>query len=212
MYLPRLFAVDDLNQLHDFIDQHSFATIVTSGPDSELIASHIPILLDRGISPDGIPPYGVVRGHVAIHNPQLEHFKAGAPALVIFQGPHTYVSPSWYAKAENVPTWNYTAVHAYGVPEIGGRDSLIELLKDLAERHESGFERPWTFDPDAPWIQKSLPEIAPFRIKIEKLEGKFKLNQNRTAADRAGVIQALSQSEDPMAQAVSELMQAMKPR
>jgi transcriptional regulator len=200
MYVPKLFAVEDLAQLQDFMQEFNFATIVTQR-DGELTASHIPFLLDRGVE-----PYGVLRAHVAIGNPQLDDFRSGSQALVIFQGPHTYVSPSWYVKPENVPTWNYTVVHAYGVPKILDRDAMLALLKDLVAKHEKPFEQPWDFDPNAAWIQRQLSAIAGFELKIEKLQGKFKLNQNRTPADRAGVIEALSASDDPLQQAVARLM------
>jgi transcriptional regulator len=200
MYVPKLFAVEDLAQLQDFMEQFNFATVVTQR-DGELTASHIPVLLDRGVE-----PYGVLRAHVAIKNPQLEDFRAGSQALLIFQGPHTYVSPSWYVKAENVPTWNYTVVHAYGVARMADQAATLAHLKQLVNKHEKTFEQPWDFDPNAPWIQRLLPGIAAFEIKIEKLQGKFKLNQNRAPEDRAGVIETLSASEDPLQRAVASLM------
>jgi transcriptional regulator len=200
MYVPKVFAVDDLVQLQDFIEEFNFATLITHR-DGELTASHIPFLLDRGVQ-----PYGMLRAHVAIRNPQLEDLRSGSQALVIFQGPHTYISPSWYVKPANVPTWNYTVVHAYGVPKILDQAAMVALLKDLVGKHEKSFERPWDFDPNDPFMQKQFPEIAGFEIQIEKLQGKFKLNQNRTAADRAGVIETLSASEDPAQRAVAGLM------
>jgi transcriptional regulator len=200
MYVPKLFAVEDLDRLHDFMEQYNFATVVTQR-DGELTASHIPFLLDRSVE-----PYGALRAHVAIKNPQLEDLRSGAQALVIFQGPHTYVSPSWYVKRENVPTWNYTVVHAYGVPKILDLAGMVALLKDLVGKHERRFEKPWDFDPNDAFMQRQMPQIAGFEIKIEKLEGKFKLNQNRTAEDRAGVIDALSHSDDPLERAVASLM------
>ena len=200
MYVPKVFAVDDLAKLQDFMEEFSFATMVTHR-DGELTASHIPFLLDRSVK-----PYGALRAHIAIRNPQLKDLQSGCQALVIFQGPHSYVSPSWYVQPENVPTWNYTVVHAYGAPKIGDRAAMVALLKDLTGKHESPSEQPWDFDPNAAWIQKLLPEIAAFEIKIEKLQGKFKLNQNRTPADRAGVIEALSGSEDAQQRSVAKLM------
>ena len=117
---------------------------------------------------------------------------------MIFQGPHTYISPSWYVKPENVPTWNYTVVHAYGVPKIGDQAAMIALLKDLTgQAREARSNPPWDFDPNAAWIQKLLPEIVAFEIKIEKLQGKFKLNQNRKPADREGVIERSRQVKIP---------------
>jgi transcriptional regulator len=200
MYVPKQFVVEDLARLQDFMEEFSFATIVTQR-DGELTASHIPFLLDRSVE-----PYGTLRAHIAIRNPQLKDFQSGSEALVIFQGPHTYISPSWYAQPENVPTWNYTVVHAYGVPKIGDKTAMMELLKDLTGKHEGSFEQPWDFDPSAAWIQKLLSEIVALEIKIEKLQGKFKLNQNRTQADRAGVIEALSASEDSLQRAIADLM------
>ena len=147
-----------------------------------------------------------MRAHVAIGNPQLQDFQAGSQALVIFQGPHTYVSPSWYVNPENVPTWNYTVVHAYGVPRVGDPRTAINHLRELVNKHEKSFEKPWDFDPNATWIQRLLPGIAAFEMKIEKLQGKFKLNQNRKPEDRAGVIEALAASDDPSQRAVAEVM------
>jgi transcriptional regulator len=200
MYVPKAFAVEDLSELQDFMEEFNFATLVTQR-DGDLTASHIPFLLDRSVE-----PYGVLRAHVAIRNPQLDDLRSGSQALVIFQGPHSYISSAWYVKPENVPTWNYTAVHAYGVPKISDQAATVALLKDLVSKHEKPFEPPWDFDANAAWIQNLLPEIAGFEIRIEKLQGKFKLNQNRSAADREGVIEALSGSEDPAQRAVASLM------
>lgn len=200
MYVPEAFAVDDIPRLQDFMEQFNFATLVT-GRAGELIASHIPFLLDRSVE-----PRGALRAHIAIRNPQLKDLQDGSQALVIFQGPHTYISPSWYVNPENVPTWNYTAVHAYGAPKIGNKSAMIALLKDLTAKQEASFERPWNFDSEAAWVQKLLNDIVAFEIRIEKLEGKFKLNQNRKPEDRAGVIEALSTSDDPSQRAVTKWM------
>ena len=200
MYLPRAFAVEDVPQIQDFMEEFNFATVVTQ-TGGELTASHIPFLLDRGVE-----PYGVLRAHIAIRNPQLKDLQSASQALVIFQGPHTYVSPSWYVNPENVPTWNYMVVHAYGTPKIGNKAAMIELLKDLTRKQESSFEKPWDFDPGAAWVQKLMMEIVAFEIKIERLEGKFKLNQNRKPENRESVITALSASEDPAQRAVASWM------
>jgi transcriptional regulator len=206
MYVPKPFAVEDVPRLHDFMEEFNFATVITQR-DGELTASHIPFLLDRSVQ-----PYGVLRAHIAIGNPQLKDFQTGSQALVIFQGPHTYISPSWYVNPKNVPTWNYTVVHAYGVPEIGDRASMIALLKDLTAKHERPLEPPWDFDADADWVQRMLPGIAAFEIKIDKMQGKFKLNQNRLPEDRNGVIETLSSSEDPGQRAVAGRMTTNEPR
>jgi transcriptional regulator len=191
MYLPSAFAVKDLRVLHDFMERYSFAMLVT-GHSDELLVSHIPMVLDRDSG-----PYGRLRGHLAIGNPQLAHLESGSEALVVFQGPHLYISPSWYAAAHNVPTWNYTAVHSYGVPKMADQAATVLVLKDLVRQHESSFERPWDFDPDASWVQGMMRGIAAFEIPIERLQGKFKLNQNKMPADRARVAEVLAASEDP---------------
>jgi transcriptional regulator len=191
MYLPSAFAVKDLLVLQDFMEQYSFATLVTQH-SGQLIASHIPFVLDRDAGPNGL-----LQGHVAVRNPQLAHLAAGAEALVIFQGPHSYISPSWYTTPGNVPTWNYTAVHAYGVPKRVDRAALLVLLKDLVRQNEKFLEQPWDFDSEASWIENMLADIAAFEIPIDRLEGKFKLNQNRTPVNRARVVDILSASHDP---------------
>lgn len=200
MYVPNIFAVEDVPRLEDFMEEFNFATLVTQR-GGEITASHIPFLLDRSIA-----PYGALRAHLAIKNPQVGDLRSGSQALVIFQGPHTYVSPSWYVQPRNVPTWNYTVVHAYGTLQLSDAAATLTHLKALVAKHEKSFDRPWDFDPNAAWIQSLLPAIAAFEIKIEKLEGKFKLNQNRAAADRAGVIEALSASDDPLRRAVANWM------
>jgi transcriptional regulator len=200
MYLPSAFAVKDLPVLQDFMEQYSFATLVTRQAD-EMIASHVPFVLDREAGANG-----TLRGHLAVRNPQLAHLESGSEVLVIFQGPHLYISPSWYAKPNNVPTWNYTAVHAYGTPKMVDRAALVVLLKDLVRQNEKSFEQPWNFDAEAPWVQAMLPQIGAFEIPIEKLQGKFKLNQNRVPADRARVIEILSASEDPARRQMADLI------
>lgn len=200
MYLPSAFAVSDLSVLHDFMERYSFATLVTQH-SGEIIASHIPFVLERNAGTQG-----TLHGHLAARNPQLAHLASGSEALVIFQGPHAYISPSWYAAPENVPTWNYTTVHASGVPKVMDRASLVVLLKELVHQNERSFEQPWDFDPEAPWIQKMLPQIAGFEIPIERLQGKFKLNQNRSTADRAHVIEVLSASQDPSQRQMAALI------
>jgi predicted FMN-binding regulatory protein PaiB len=130
MYVPKAFAADDLPKLQDFMEEFNFATVVTQR-NGELTASHIPFLLDRSVE-----PYGVLRAHVAIRNPQLQDFRSGSRALIIFQGPHTYISPSWYVNPRNVPTWNYTVVHAYGVPKMLDQAAMVALLKSGRQARE----------------------------------------------------------------------------
>ena len=200
MYLPKMFAVEDLSRLYDFMEEFNFATLVTQR-NGQITASHIPFLLERNTG-----PFGTLRAHIAIRNPQLTDLQAGSDVLVIFQGPYSYISPSWYVNPDNVPTWNYTVVHAQGVAKIGNKTAMIALLKDLTAKHEAPSRRPWAFSPEAPWVQKLLNEIVAFEIRIEKLEGKFKLNQNREPEDRANVMKTLAASNDAAQRAVAYWM------
>jgi len=202
MYIPEQFREQDIEVLHDFMERYNFATLVTQN-QGELIASHLPFVLDRGAG-----PYGALRAHLANKNPQCAHLNAAGEALVLFQGPHSYISPLWYTHQRNVPTWNYTVVHAYGTPRILDDAALIELLAKLVEIHEGASPPGWRFDAGQPWLKPMLTEITGFELPISKLQGKFKLNQNRTAADRKGVIETLAHSDDPIERAVAGLMSA----
>jgi len=205
LYIPDAFRESDPARLHQVIRDYSFATLITHS--ESLVASHVPILLDpaRG-------EHGTLRGHMARANPQWRDFKDDAEVMAIFHGPHTYISPSWYPTHPAVPTWNYVAVHAYGVPRlIEDRAALRRLLDDLVRMYESGFEHPWKFDLPQRFTETMIDMIVGFEIPITRLEGKFKLNQNRSAADRRGVIEVLQQSSDPVAREISALMAARTP-
>jgi transcriptional regulator len=205
MYLPAVFAEHDVTKLHDFIEQHSFALLVTQ-VDSLPFASHLPILLDR---PAG--PHGTLVGHMARANPQWRE-AAGQTALVVFSGPHAYISPSWYEADQVVPTWNYTAVHAYGrVQIIEERDTLLEIVQRSVQIYEHDMPEPWSFDPTSAFVERLLGQIASFRIEVDRIEGKWKLNQNHPVERRRKVIRALQQRGDENAQAVAAMMQTMLP-
>ncbi len=167
------------------------------------MATHLPFLLHRTRGTKG-----TLIGHMARANPHRELL--GAESLVIFQGPHAYVSPSWYEDAPAVPTWNYIAVHAYGAPEIVDDAAEVRaVLARLIEVHEAGRSAPWQFESlPGDFIDGMVRGIVAFEIPIARLEGKWKLNQNRSAADRDGVIRALHAQGDPMAQAVAAAMEA----
>lgn len=186
MYIPERFREDDKAVLQAFIHEHSFGALVTRGEDAP-VATHLPFLFDaeRG-------EYGMLSAHMARANPQWHEFASGREALVIFSGPHAYVSPSWYDVALSVPTWNYAAVHAYGVPRIiEDRQLLYEQLKALIETNEAQFEQPWPFDLPRDYIEKMMHGVVGFTLEITRLEGKFKMSQNRTPAEREKVIAAL---------------------
>jgi transcriptional regulator len=191
MYVPAAFAEEDLAALHALIDAHGFATLVSSGPDG-LVATHLPILLDRSRGPKG-----TLVAHLARANPHA-HGLNGVETLVIFQGPHGYVSPSWYKTHPAVPTWNYVAVHAYGSARtVEDPEALRDMVGRLTAKYENGRVRPWTMDglPDT-FMHGMLKGIVGVEIEIARIEGKLKLSQNRGAPDRRAVIAALSASTD----------------
>ncbi len=203
MYTPKAFREDDIATLHAFMQEYSFATMVTQ-KDGGLVASHLPFLVDteRG-------PYGTLLAHMAIANSQWRTFAGAQEALVIFQGPHTYVSPSWYEDdvAASVPTWNYAAVHAYGTPHlIEDASTLYSMLQALVQTHEAQFEKQWTLQPLDDYMQHKMRGIVGFEMPITRLEGKFKMSQNRSENDQVRVVSALEGAGDPLSRDVAELM------
>jgi len=189
MYIPEHFAETDLATLHDFMRQHSFATLVTQQGNAPF-ASHLPILLDSSI---GI--HGALLGHMARSNEQWRDFAAGAEILVMFHGPHAYVSPAWYEPSPIVvPTWNYTAVHAYGKARILPEDELVETLHRLVDENEKTFSQPWKLELTQVMRERALGSIVGFEIMLDRVEGKFKLSQNRSVQDQRNVISQLSRT------------------
>ena len=191
MYIPPLHQEDRVDILHDAIRRTGLATLVTLTGDG-LIASHVPMLLD----PDRAP-YGTLLGHLARPNPQARGATPGVQALAIFQGPDAYITPSWYAtKRETgkvVPTWNYVTIHAYGPVEFfHDTERLRAIVTRLTDRQEQARAEPWAVtDAPADFIDGMLKGIVGFAVPITRLEGKWKMSQNRPAADRAGVIDGL---------------------
>jgi transcriptional regulator len=204
MYVPRAFAESDLAELHASMRAHPFATLVSAAGGAPF-ASHLPLLLDEASG--GL---GTLLGHVARPNPHAAAFDDRTPALAIFHGPHAYVSPRWYAGGPNVPTWNYVAVHALGRPRrIQDAGRVRELLARSAALFEAGAKEPWTLEAIPEGYAAGLQRgIVAFEIAIESLQGKRKLSQNKSPADRAGVVAALRAAGDEQSLAVAALMEA----
>lgn len=187
MYIPSSFRIDDAEKLRAFMREHSFATLVSRDDRGAPLASHLPLLLRDGA--DGAP---VLLGHMARANPQWRQFSPNEEILAVFHGPHGYISPSWYASEQVVPTWNYAAVHAYGVPRVvESGDRLAEIVEETITEYESGFAQPWKANLPEEFHQNLLKGIVGFEIPIVRLEGKFKLGQNRLEADVRGACAAL---------------------
>lgn len=200
MYVPPHFEMTDRLAIAEFLRRNSFATLITAG-DKEPVASHVPLLFDAESG-----PHGMLRGHLARANPHADLFD-GRRTLAIFSGPHAYISPTWYRADHTVPTWNYLAVHAYGTCErIDDEAELMRLLSDMVAVYEAGMPTPWTFDPDSEFARKLAKTIVGFRIPIDRLEAKAKLNQNHPAERRERVARELEQSSDPAAREIARLM------
>ena len=205
MYVPASFKIADAAEVHGFMRRHSFATLVTQGGGG-MTATHLPILLDADAG-----PRGTLLGHVARANPQWK--TAEGEALVIFAGPHAYISPSWYETPGTVPTWNYVAVHAYGALQlVEDSGSLHDILTRMVSVYERGMPEPWSYDVADPDLDGMLKAIVGFRIEITRLEGKAKLNQNHPEERRRKVVRALESQPDEDSQAIAGLMAAtLKP-
>ena len=207
MYLPKSFQTEDLAELHGFMRAYNFATLVTQHQGAPF-ASHLPFLLDaeRG-------PHGTLLAHVARANPQWRDFDTTSEALVIFQGPHAYISPSWYETHPSVPTWNYAVVHAYGVPRVvEDQARLHHILETLVDTHEAAFAQPWRMDLPHDYLDKMMRAVVGFEIEITRLEGKLKLSQNRSEHDQQRVAEMLRDSDDPLSVDVATMMNKQEER
>ena len=194
MYLPDVFREERVEVLHGLIRDYPLATLVTAGPQG-LAANPIPFFLAEA------GDKGTLRAHLARSNPQVADLRAGCDALVIFSGPQAYVTPSWYpSKAEHgkvAPTWNYATVQVRGAPRIiDDSQWLLTLLKNFTDREEQARPHPWQVA-DAPddYLAVALRALVGLEIPIDTLVGKWKVSQNRSAADRRGVAHGLEQDD-----------------
>jgi transcriptional regulator len=200
VYLPASFAETDTAKLHEFMRRNSFA-ILTSMGEGGAIASHLPLLLDAEVGPRGL-----LLGHMARANPQWRRVEG--EVMVLFSGPHAYVSPADYEEGGTVPTWNYVAVHAYGTFQIvEDRDGLLEIIRRLVAVHEGPRAEPWAFDESEPHVEKMLNAIVGFRVEITRLEGKWKLGQNQPEGRRRKAAKALAGRPDGDSKAIAALME-----
>lgn len=196
MYIPPQFDEQRPDVLHQAMHDHPLAMVVTLGA-AGLDANHLPLEFDVVAG-----PHGTLRGHVSRANPMWRDASHEVDTLAVFQGPQAYISPSWYAtKAEAgkvVPTWNYVVVHAYGrIRFIEDGDWLLAHLTRMTNRFEAGRPEPWRVtDAPADFIQGLLKGIVGFELEVTRLAGKWKMSQNRSEADRRGVVEGLAATED----------------
>ena len=191
----------DINQLHQFIEQFNFATLVSHHHNGELNISHIPIILDRKQG-----GHGTLSWHVAKQNPHAREFDNSKNAVCIFHGPHAYISPTWYKNSPSVPTWNYAVVHAYGIPKQVTDEQLSSDLSQMVKQHEGNADY---IIPDD-YKLKLMDHIVGFNMKIRKTEPIFKLGQNRSQEDQDGMLIGLQKRNNNTDLALAEFIQAIK--
>jgi transcriptional regulator len=211
MYIPPSFAEHDVDVMHAFIEAHPLGALVTASPKG-MFATHLPLVLDRGLG-----AHGTLQGHIARANPHHELAADGIEALVLFTGADSYVTPSLYASkavhGKVVPTWNYVAVHAHGTLRFVTEPAALRRhLEQLTARHEATRPRPWSIDdtPDG-YVDKLLAAIVGVEIEIARLDGKWKMSQNRPAEDIDGVIEGLGASDDPRQREVADVVRERRP-
>lgn len=182
LYIPKHFKIDDEELIYDLIDQYSFATLF-SQHNGEPCATHLPLLLNKSEN--------ALYGHFARPNEQWKDAE-DQQLLVIFQGPHCYISPSWYETTKAVPTWNYVSVHVYGNLEIiEDRDVIVDSLHDMVNKYESPDSRYHLNDVEPGFLEGMSKGIAAFKIKITKMEAKAKLSQNHPIERQELIIKQL---------------------
>jgi transcriptional regulator len=201
MYTPREFEVREERAMLALMQRYGFATLITAAETGPVV-THLPLVARS----DGPGKHRLI-GHVARANPHWKLFDAHRESLAIFHGPHGYVSPSLY-ETPNVPTWNYAVVHAHGAPRI--IDEAADVLREMVSLYEGGRERPWTVErlPEGRFDQLQKAIVA-FEMPVSRLEGKFKLSQNRSAADARNVADAFARSADSGERELAELMRAL---
>jgi transcriptional regulator len=203
MYIPKLYREEDRAKILEFIQQNDFATLVTYDGENP-VASH----LLMGIIEEGETLF--INGHMSRANLHWKMFEKNPEVLVIFQGAHTYISPTWYNHV-NVPTWNYQSVHVYGKPRIiTDYDEAYELLKRLIDRYEVNSHYQLESLPKD-FVEKEIKGIVAFQIEVTRIEANYKLSQNRKDEDYANIIAQLEKREDDLSHGVAEAMRENRP-
>lgn len=191
LYLPPHNRITDLNVIHDFMREFAFADLITASP--QICVSHIPVSFDVSSG-----KYGKITGHLAKANPQHKLFDGNHDGLIVFHGPHAYISPAWYeAGKPAVPTWNFAVVHVGGKLRVVDDDSSKErIVAQLVRQFESEENSSWNLDTLTPEYQRKLRQaIVVFEMEIETLEAKFKLGLERSIVDQKGIVEGLSQAK-----------------
>ena len=193
MYRPKYARKDDQDSIMEFIKQNGFGIIVSQW-SGKLLATHIPLELQDNSK---------LFGHISRANPQWKNFETGREVLAIFTGPHAYISSSWYDH-ENVPTWNYIAIHVYGTIRVIEGDELLDSLKKLVDKYEATSQHPVSVERMSPdFVQQSLKGIVGFEISINTVEASYKLSQNRDKKNQLSIIAGLEKRNDSASQSIA---------
>ena len=206
MYIPPHFDLGSADEARALMRARAFATLVTSDEDGAPFATHLPLLFE-----DDGSPHGKLLGHVARPNPHWRLFGRGTPTLAVFHGPHAYISPNWYTSPNLVPTWNYTAVHAYGTPQILAEDTdALKVVERLADTFESSLPEPWSTARLPPGnALAQMKGIVAFEMPIDRLQAKSKVGQNRLPVDRHSAADALQAQGGEDNVAIATLMRGL---
>lgn len=206
MYTPKYHALTDVATMHTHIAQHPLGAWVCAG-QSQLIANHIPFVLDVQHGSQGR-----LLGHVSRANPVWREISGGVASVVMFMGPHAYITPSWYPGKHQhgkvVPTWNYVTVHAHGVARaIEDTDWILDVVNRLTDAQEARHANPWKVS-DAPsaYVKQKLRAIVGIEIMIERLEGRLKVSQDEDEQDRLGTVEGLRHTSDAPSQVLANLV------
>lgn len=198
MYIPKYFEVTNFDEVLDFIQKNSFGTLVTTY-ENKPIATHLPLELHK----QGDDYF--ITGHLAKNNPQWKTFNGKNNVLVMYQGPQSYISSSWYSH-ESVPTWNYQAVHVYGTASIMDEQELEENLIILLEKYEGHRENPVLWEKLSPQTKKLVKGIVGIKIKVEEVQASYKLSQNRNETDYLNIIRNLQNEKSTHSMQIAEAM------
>jgi transcriptional regulator len=194
MYTPGHFKVSDQSRLHEFMRRFSFATLISFGPQPQI--SHLPFVVRT-------EPTLLLVSHMARANPHWRSFAEACESLIIFQGPHAYVSPSLYESVQSIPTWNYSVVHAYGRAWV--REDTAAVLEEMIGFYDQAYLEQWNSLPDE-YQEKMKSAIVAFEIQVERVEGKFKMSQNRSIRDQENIVEQFAASHVADNEGVAEIM------
>ena len=198
MYIPKAYNNDDSISAFEFMEKHNFADLITNH-NNQLMSNKAPLYIDKEKK--------ALYGHLGNTNPQLEHIQNSKEMLVVFSGPHAYISPQWYVSENTVPTWNFQTLQVRGSAQFVEHEKLIDILAKLSNFHESHYPTQWTMEKlDNRSLESMINMITGFQIQIDDIKFKEKLSQNRGPKDQQGVIEALATQQDQFSTDISKLM------